>query len=86
MASTWHHSGSVAMHLSSIAIGPGRRCNADGRSAGANAAEILRVDPIVGREIALEVSQEDRHIDQSFPAGARLFEDDAHVLEHRTAL
>src|SRR4051812_6399048 len=56
------------------------------RAAGRILREVFRPEAIVGREVALHVGEEDGHVDEPLPTGARLLEDVADVVEDGAAL
>jgi hypothetical protein len=66
--------------------GCGQRRHLHGGAAGLVVLEILGIEPVIGCEIPLHVRQEHGHVHELVPAGTRVLQDEAHVLEHRPAL
>src|SRR3954463_1975609 len=56
------------------------------RAAGRILREVFRPEAVVRREVALHVGEEDGHVDEPLPTGARLLEDVADVVEDGAAL
>src|SRR5580698_10163466 len=68
--------------------GDGRRQGGHlhGGTAGLVVLEVLGVQAVVGGEIPLHIREEHGHVHEPVPAGARVLQDVAHVVEHRAAL